>query len=62
MRALPSGNPSLTGRQKAAVLCLALGAENAAKVTQRLSAEEAEVISLEIARMDRVDPGSPRTP
>ncbi|MBX3174823.1 MAG: flagellar motor switch protein FliG [Gemmatimonadaceae bacterium] len=56
MRALPSGNPSLTGRQKAAVLCLALGAENAAKVTQRLSAEEAEVISLEIARMDRVDP------
>lgn len=44
------------GRQKAAILCLALGAEHAAKVTQRLSAEEAELISLEIARMGRVDP------
>jgi len=44
------------GRQKAAILCLALGAEQAAKVTARLSQEEAEMISLEIARMDRVDP------
>jgi flagellar motor switch protein FliG len=44
------------GRQKAAILCLALGAEHAAKVTARLSQEEAELISLEIARMERVDP------
>lgn len=43
------------GRQKAAILCLALGTEHAAKVTQRLSAEEAELISLEIARMGRID-------
>ncbi len=48
--------PKLNGRQKAAILCLALGAEHAAKVTQRLSAEEAELISLEIARMGRVEP------
>lgn len=44
------------GRQKAAILCLALGAEHAAKVTARLTQEEAELISLEIARMERVDP------
>lgn len=44
------------GRQKAAILCLALGAEAAAKVTARLTQEEAELISLEIARMERVDP------
>jgi flagellar motor switch protein FliG len=44
------------GRQKAAILCLALGAEHAAKVTQRLTQEEAEMISLEIARMERVQP------
>jgi flagellar motor switch protein FliG len=49
---------TFNGRQKAAILCLALGAEHAAKVTQRLSAEEAELISLEIARMGRVDPGN----
>lgn len=53
--ALPAPNTGITGRQKAAVLCLALGAEHAAKVTQRLSQEEAELISLEIARMGRVD-------
>ncbi len=43
------------GRQKAAILCMALGAEHAAKVTQQLSAEEAELISIEIARMGRVE-------
>jgi flagellar motor switch protein FliG len=55
-RAYSAASGGFTGRQKAAVLCLALGAEHAAKVTQRLSQEEAEVISLEIAKMGRVDP------
>ncbi len=54
--ALTSGTGGFNGRQKAAILCLALGAEHAAKVTQRLSQEEAELISLEIARMERVAP------
>lgn len=54
-RALVPAGP-FNGRQKAAILCLALGAEHAAKVTQRLSQEEAEVISLEIARMERIAP------
>ena len=45
---------TLSGRQKAAVLCMALGTEAAAKITQQLSPEEAEAISFEIARMDHV--------
>ena len=45
---------SLNGRQKAALLCLALGADAAAKVTQRLSNEEVDMLSFEIARMDDV--------
>jgi flagellar motor switch protein FliG len=45
-----------TGCQKAAILCMALGVEEAAKITQRLSSEEVELISVEIAKMERVDP------
>src|SRR3954465_14949754 len=48
-------NDELSGRQKAAVLCLVLGSENAAKLTQRLNPEEVEALSYEIARLDRVD-------
>ncbi len=48
--------PTFNGRQKAAILCMALGAEGAAKLTQRLSVEEAEAISFEIARMERLAP------
>ncbi|MCC7195140.1 MAG: flagellar motor switch protein FliG [Gemmatimonadaceae bacterium] len=47
-----------TGRQKAAILCLALGAENAAQITQKLSNDEAEIISYEIARLERLDPAT----
>jgi flagellar motor switch protein FliG len=48
-------NPSeMTGREKAAILCMALGAEVAAKVTAQLTPDEAEVISFEIARVDQV--------
>lgn len=44
----------LSGPQKVAVLCMALGAEEAVKLTQSLSPEEAEEISLHIAQMDHV--------
>ena len=45
---------SLTGRQKAAILCMTLGSEGAARITQKLTPEEAETISLEIAQLDHV--------
>jgi len=45
----------LSGREKAAILCLALGAETAAIITGKLTPEEAEVITYEIARLDNVD-------
>lgn len=44
----------LTGAQKAAILCMVLGSESAALITQKLAQEEVEAISFEIARMDRV--------
>ncbi|HEU4629906.1 MAG TPA: flagellar motor switch protein FliG [Gemmatimonadaceae bacterium] len=44
----------LTGREKAAIVYTALGAEAAAKITQRLSQEEAEAISYEIARLEGI--------
>jgi flagellar motor switch protein FliG len=44
----------LSGRQKVAVLCMALGSEAAAKVTAQLTQDEAEIVSYEIAQMDRV--------
>jgi flagellar motor switch protein FliG len=53
---MPFGD--FTGRQKAAILCLALGAENAARITQKLSTDEVELISFEIARLERVDPSA----
>jgi flagellar motor switch protein FliG len=46
----------LTGVQKAAILCMVLGSESAAMVTQKLGQDEVEQISFEIARMDRVSP------
>lgn len=44
----------LTGRQKVAVLLVALGSEAAAQISQALTPEELEAISLEIARIDHV--------
>src|SRR5688572_17813361 len=52
-RAHINGRP-LSGREKVAVLCMAVGAEHAAKLTSWLNAEEAELISFEIAQMERV--------
>ncbi|MEO8620360.1 MAG: flagellar motor switch protein FliG [bacterium] len=48
---------AISGPRKAAILCMVLGAESASKITQKLSPEDAESISYEIARMDRVSGG-----
>jgi len=45
---------SLTGRQKVAIVCMALGSDAAAKLTQRMTPEDVDAISFEIARMDDV--------
>lgn len=46
----------ITGRQKVAILCMALGAEHAAKVTAELHPEEAEIVALEMAQLSAVPP------
>ncbi len=48
----------LTGRQKVAIVCMALGAEHAAVITAGLHPEEAEIVALEMAQLDRVPPAS----
>ena len=50
-----NGRP-LNGRQKVAIVCMAVGAATAAKLTSSLSADEAEMVTFEIAQMDRVSP------
>lgn len=49
---------TLTGPQKVAILCMALGADEAVKLTQALSPEEAEEISFHIAQMEQVGAGT----
>lgn len=44
----------LSGRQKVAIVCMAIGTEHAAKITAGLEAEEAETVALEMAQLDRV--------
>ena len=44
----------LTGRQKVAILCMALGTEHASKITAGLSPDEAETVALEVSQLDRV--------
>ncbi len=46
----------LTGRQKVAIVCMAIGAKHAAVITGQLHAEEAEIVALEMATLDRVPP------
>jgi flagellar motor switch protein FliG len=46
---------SLSGRQKAALMCMALGTNAAAKLTQKLSPDEVDLLSFEIARLDDVE-------
>lgn len=55
-RSSRSGPEDLSGRQKVAVLCLALGSDLAAQITQRLGTEEVDAISFEIARMESISP------
>lgn len=50
------GPDEFTGRQKVAILLMALGEEASAEVTKNLAAEEVEAISFEIAKMDRIEP------
>lgn len=47
---------TLSGRQKAAILCLALGSDVAASITQKMAPEEVDAISFEIARLESVSP------
>lgn len=44
----------LTGRQKVAIVCTAIGAKHAAALTSQLHPEEAEIVALEVASLDRV--------
>jgi flagellar motor switch protein FliG len=52
--ALPAPR-ALTGRQKLAVVCMAVGPEVASRLTASFTAEETETLSLEIAQASRVD-------
>ena len=52
--ALPAPAP-LSGRQKLAVVCMAVGPEVAARLTGSLGTDDAELLTYEIAQMDRVD-------
>src|SRR5918997_2863215 len=47
---------TLKGRQKAAVLLIALGAQNAAEILKHLSDREVETLSLEMSALERVRP------
>ncbi|MDD2573207.1 MAG: flagellar motor switch protein FliG [Bacillota bacterium] len=47
---------NLTGREKAAILLIALGPENSAKLFKHLNDEEIEELTLEIANMRKVTP------
>ena len=49
-------NPPLTGRQKAAVLFIALGAESSALLFQHMNEEEIESVTLQIANQKKVPP------
>ncbi len=53
--ALPARS-SLKGRHKAAVLLVSLGSRHAAKVFKHMREEEIEALSLEMAKLNRVEP------
>lgn len=55
--ALPSSAAALTGAQRAAVLVIALGVETAGKLLPSLTDDEAERVSIEVARMQSI-PGN----
>ncbi len=47
---------SLTGVQKAAIVLISLGAKSSAKIFAKLTEEEIEVLSTEVAKLQNVDP------
>ncbi len=51
-----TGTAMLTGTQKAALLLIQLGREQAARVMSQLDESEIEELTTEIARLERVDP------
>jgi flagellar motor switch protein FliG len=54
---VPVADPgALSGRQKVAILYLALGTDTAARLTQMLTPEEVDAISFEIAQLHEVAP------
>jgi flagellar motor switch protein FliG len=54
---VPAKLPSLPGRKKAAVLLVTLGPEKAAEVFKHLHYEEIEALSLEMAKLQQIEPG-----
>ncbi|MBT9258481.1 MAG: flagellar motor switch protein FliG [Clostridiales bacterium] len=48
--------PQLRGRQKAAIFLISLGPEASAAIMKKMSDEEIEALTLEIANIQRVDP------
>jgi flagellar motor switch protein FliG len=54
--AAPVAAETVSGRRKAAVLLAALGPDLAAEVVAHLSEDEIEALSLELARLDNVEP------
>src|SRR4051794_40082813 len=54
--ALALGNAKLSGRKKAAVLLVSLGAQRASAVFKHLREAEIEQLSLEMSQMDSLKP------
>ncbi|HOV70004.1 MAG TPA: flagellar motor switch protein FliG, partial [Clostridia bacterium] len=52
---MKSGTQELIGKEKAAVLLVALGTENAAEIMRHLKEDEIEQMTLEIANLRKVD-------
>lgn len=48
--------PVLTGRQKAAIFCITIGAERSAKILKHMKSDEIEQLTIEIARLRQVRP------
>ena len=54
----PARRAAVKGRRKAAVLLISLGTERAAQVFKHLRDDEIEALSLEMAKLQRVDPST----
>lgn len=52
----PASVKEMTGRQKAAILCTLVGAEATRALTEGLSPEEIEILTFEIAQIEKVEP------